>query len=78
MTDPVRATTYQPFVEFLMEASAECESDEEICELMDGIADTLGDMFGFQSDRHESVQRFVARLNAAADAAAQTQVMARN
>lgn len=71
-----RATSYLPFVEFLAEASG--DSDAELQELMDGIADTLGDMFGFQSDHHEAVARFVSRLFEAADAAAASQVMARN
>ena len=71
-----RATTFPPFVQFL--ADMECETDDEVVELMNGIADTLGDMFGHQSDRYEMVERFVARLQAAADAAAQEQVMSKN
>ena len=71
-----RATGYLPFVQFL--ADMECETDDEVVELMDGIADTLGDMFGFQSDRYDAVERFVTRLRAAADAAAQDQIMSRN
>jgi hypothetical protein len=71
-----RATTFAPFVQFL--ADMGCETDDEVTQLMDDIADTLGDMFGFQSDRHEAVARFVKRMDAAADAAAQSQVMSRN
>lgn len=71
-----RARTLTPFVEFL--ANADCETDADLQALMDDIADTLGDMFGFQSDRYEAVDRFVKRLQAAADAAAQEQVMSRN
>jgi hypothetical protein len=71
-----RATTFSPFVQFL--ADMECETDDEVIELMDSIADTLGDMFGCQSDRYDAVERFVTRLRAAADAAAQDQVMSRN
>jgi hypothetical protein len=77
MSKPMqRAVPYIPFLEFLAEAG--CESDEDLVELMDGIADTLGDMFGFQSDRYEAVERFVTRLQAAADAAALSQSMAKN
>lgn len=71
-----RANTFFPFVEFLANAGA--EDDAGLQDLMDKIADTLGDMFGFKSDRHEAVERFVTRLQAAADAAALSQVMSRN
>jgi hypothetical protein len=77
MSNPMqRAEPFLPFVEFL--ADMECDSDEELVELMDGIADTLGDMFGYQSNRYEAVERFVARLQAAADAAALSQSMSKN
>jgi ABC-type enterochelin transport system substrate-binding protein len=78
MTDPTRAASYPPFVQFLSDINEEINSDEDLIEVMNGIADTLGDMFGFQSNRHELVANFVARLHAAADASAQTQVMTRN
>lgn len=78
MTTPTRATPYLPFVEFLAEANDDMDGDDDLTELMNGIADTLGDMFGFQSNRHEVVENFVARLTAAADAAALSQVMAKN
>lgn len=71
-----RAETFAPFVEFLGEHMG--ENDDDLTVLMDAIADTLGDMFGYQSDRHQAVQRFVARLQAAADAAGADQVMSRN
>ena len=77
MSEPVqRATPFPAFIEFL--ANAECETDDDLTELMDGIADTLGDMFGHQSDCYEAVAHFITRLQAAADAAAQTQTMAKN
>jgi hypothetical protein len=71
-----RAETFAPFLEFLADMAP--ETDAEVVDLMDRIADTLGDMFGFQSDRHESMARFVQRMQAAADAAALTQTMSRN
>jgi hypothetical protein len=70
-----RAETFPPFLEFLVDMGP--ETDAEVVALMDGIADTLGDMFGFQSDRYAVIERFVTRLNAAADAAALTQTMAK-
>jgi hypothetical protein len=70
------AGTITPFVEFL--ASADCETDDDLQALMDDIADKLGDMFGHQSARYELVERFIGRLQAAADAAGQEQRMAKN
>lgn len=77
MTNPTRPTLYMPFVQFLADANGEDVTDESLTELMDRIADTLGDMLGHQSDRYAAVEHFVARLQAAADAAAQTQVMSK-
>lgn len=71
-----RATTFAPFVDFLAEHFG--ETDEETTDLLDGIADTLGDMFGHSSTRYDDIEHFVGRLRAAADAAAQHLVMSRN
>lgn len=69
-------TIVLPLVELMAEHQG--DSDGELSELMDAFADTLGDMLGFQSDRHALVARFVTRLQAAADAAGAEQVMSRN
>jgi len=67
---------FLPLVELMAEHQG--DSDADLSDLMDGIADTLGDMLGYQSNRHALVERFATRLQAAADAAGAEQVMARN
>lgn len=65
---------HQPTVTFLIEMSEQVSNDIEATELFDGIADTLGDMLGNQSDYRPVTSRFVRRIIEAAAAAQERHV----